>query len=128
MKDLPYLVRGLALLRGVRVRGLADHFHFAVPLWRRLLAGSGAVPGTRQNCAALLAADGPVLVFPGGAREVYKRRNQRYQLLWGNRVGPPGWRLRPAARSSRSARSAVVGRSLSQMPVRAMRRRRLVGR
>ena len=28
-----------------------------------------------------------MLVFPGGAREVYKRRNQRYQLLWGNRVG-----------------------------------------
>ena len=46
MQDLPYLVRGLEVLRGVRVRGLADHFHFAVPLWRRLLAGSGAVPGT----------------------------------------------------------------------------------
>ena len=87
MQDLPYLVRGLELRRGVRVRGLADHFHFAVPVWRRLLAGSGAVPGTRQNCAALLAAGEPVLVFPGGAREVYKRRNQRYQLLWGNRVG-----------------------------------------
>jgi 1-acyl-sn-glycerol-3-phosphate acyltransferase len=87
MQDLPYLVRGLELRREVRVRGLADHFHFTVPVWRRLLAGSGAVPGTRRNCAALLAAGEPVLVFPGGAREVYKRRNQRYQLLWGNRVG-----------------------------------------
>jgi 1-acyl-sn-glycerol-3-phosphate acyltransferase len=28
-----------------------------------------------------------VLVFPGGAREVYKRRDQRYQLLWGRRTG-----------------------------------------
>lgn len=86
-QDLLYLVRGLEVLRCVRVRGLADNFHFSVPLWRRCLAGSGAVPGTRQNCAALLAAGEPVLVFPGGAREVYKRRNQRDQLLWGNRVG-----------------------------------------
>ncbi|MGO9899120.1 MAG: hypothetical protein ACLP0J_05395 [Solirubrobacteraceae bacterium] len=62
MQDLLYLVRGLEVLRGVPVRGLADHFHFAVPLWRRWLADSGAVPGTRQNCAALLAAGEPVLV------------------------------------------------------------------
>jgi 1-acyl-sn-glycerol-3-phosphate acyltransferase len=85
-QDLPYLVRGLEVLRGVWVRGLADHFRFAVPFWRRWLVASGAVPGTRQNCAALLAAGEPVLVFPGGAREVYKRRSQRYQLLWDNRV------------------------------------------
>lgn len=87
MQDLPYLVRGLQVHRGVRVRGMADHFHFAVPLWRDVLASSGAVPGTRANCAALLARGEPVLVFPGGAREVYKRRNQRYHLLWGNRTG-----------------------------------------
>ena len=73
--------------RGVRVRGMADHFHFAVPLWREVLVRMGAVPGTRENCAALLAADEPVLVFPGGAREVYKRRGQEYQLLWGKRTG-----------------------------------------
>jgi 1-acyl-sn-glycerol-3-phosphate acyltransferase len=87
MQDLPYLVRGLEVERGVRVRGLADRFHFNVPLWRRVLASSGAVKGTRENCAALLAAGEAVLVFPGGAREVYKRRNQRYELLWGDRTG-----------------------------------------
>lgn len=87
MQDLPYLVRGLEVLRGVRVRGLADHFHFALPLWRGVLASSGAVPGTRENCTSLLAAGEPVLVFPGGAREVYKRRNQDYKLLWGERTG-----------------------------------------
>jgi 1-acyl-sn-glycerol-3-phosphate acyltransferase len=69
------------------VRGLADHFHFAVPGWRELLVRMGAVPGTRENCAALLAAGEAVLVFPGGAREVYKRRGQRYELLWGERTG-----------------------------------------
>jgi 1-acyl-sn-glycerol-3-phosphate acyltransferase len=87
MQDLPTFVRELERRRGVRVRGLADHFHFAVPLWRELLVRMGAVPGTRENCAALLAGGEPVLVFPGGAREVYKRRGQEYRLLWGKRTG-----------------------------------------
>lgn len=87
MQDLPTLVRELEVRRGVRVRGMADHFHFQLPLWRDLLVRMGAVPGTRENCAALLAAGEPVLVFPGGAREVYKRRGQQYQLLWGQRTG-----------------------------------------
>jgi 1-acyl-sn-glycerol-3-phosphate acyltransferase len=87
MQDLPTLVRELERQRGVRVRAMADHFHFQVPLWRDLLVRMGAVPGTRENCAALLAAGEPVLVFPGGAREVYKRRGQRYELLWGRRTG-----------------------------------------
>jgi 1-acyl-sn-glycerol-3-phosphate acyltransferase len=87
MQDVPYLLRGLHMLRGVRVRGLTDHFQFGIPLWRDWVASAGGVRGTRENAAALLAAGEPVLVFPGGAREVYKRRNQRYQLLWGNRTG-----------------------------------------
>jgi len=87
LQDVPYLVRGLRVLRGVRIRGMTDTFQFTVPVWRSWMAGSGGVPGTRENCAALLAAGEPVLVFPGGAREVYKRRDQRYQLLWGKRTG-----------------------------------------
>jgi 1-acyl-sn-glycerol-3-phosphate acyltransferase len=87
MQDLPTLVHELERRRGVRVRGLADHFHFSVPLWRDLLVRMGAVRGTRENCAALLAAGEAVLVFPGGAREVYKRRGQEYELLWGKRTG-----------------------------------------
>jgi len=87
MQDLPSLVRELEVRRGVRLRGMADHFHFSVPLWRSYLTRAGAVPGTRENCAALLTAGEPVLLFPGGAREVYKRRGQRYQLLWGKRTG-----------------------------------------
>jgi 1-acyl-sn-glycerol-3-phosphate acyltransferase len=87
MQDLPSLVRGLEVERGIRVRGLADRFHFTIPVWRSILASCGAVLGTRENCAALLAAGEAVLVFPGGAGEVYKRRNQSYELLWGERTG-----------------------------------------
>jgi 1-acyl-sn-glycerol-3-phosphate acyltransferase len=87
LQDLPTLVRELEVRRGVRVRGMADRFHFSLPIWRDLLVRMGAVHGTRENCAALLAAGEPVLVFPGGAREVYKRKGERYQLLWGERTG-----------------------------------------
>jgi 1-acyl-sn-glycerol-3-phosphate acyltransferase len=87
MQDLPTLVRELERRRGVRVRGMADHFHFVLPGWRHLLVRMGAVPGTRENCAALLRSGEPVLVFPGGAREVYKRCGQEYKLLWGRRTG-----------------------------------------
>jgi 1-acyl-sn-glycerol-3-phosphate acyltransferase len=87
MQDLPTLVRELEVQRGVLVRGLADHFHFQVPLWRDLLVRMGAVEGTREHYSALLAGGEAVLVYPGGAREVYKRRGQRYELLWGKRTG-----------------------------------------
>jgi 1-acyl-sn-glycerol-3-phosphate acyltransferase len=87
IQDLPTLVRELERRRGIRVRGMADHFHFTVPLWRGLVERWGAVPGTRENCMALLEAGEAVLVFPGGAREVYKRRGEEYRLLWGERMG-----------------------------------------
>jgi 1-acyl-sn-glycerol-3-phosphate acyltransferase len=87
LQDVPVLVRELERRRGVRVRSLADHAHFALPGWRDLLTGLGAVRGTRENCAELMRAGEPVLVFPGGAREVFKRRGQRNQLLWGDRLG-----------------------------------------
>ena len=87
LQDVPLLVRELERRRGVRIRSLADHAHFAVPGWRELLTSLGAVRGTRENCAELMRAGEPILVFPGGAREVFKRRGQRYQLLWGDRLG-----------------------------------------
>jgi 1-acyl-sn-glycerol-3-phosphate acyltransferase len=87
LQDVPTLVRELERLRGARLRALADHAHFAIPGWRDLLTRLGAVRGTRETCAELMKAGEPVLVFPGGAREVFKRRGQRYQLLWGERLG-----------------------------------------
>ncbi len=73
--------------RGILVRGLADHAHFAVPVWRDLLRSMGAVDGTRENCAALMRAGQSILVFPGGGREVAKRKGEAYQLIWKQRLG-----------------------------------------
>ena len=43
--------------------------------------------GTRDNVRALMRDRQTILVFPGGSREVNKRRGQQYQLLWRERVG-----------------------------------------
>jgi 1-acyl-sn-glycerol-3-phosphate acyltransferase len=69
------------------VRGLADHNHFAIPGWRDLLIRYGGVDGTRENCAELFAAGEQVLVFPGGGREVMKRKGEKYHLIWKHRIG-----------------------------------------
>jgi 1-acyl-sn-glycerol-3-phosphate acyltransferase len=85
--DIPML--GLELLNGTGrlVRGLADHNHFAVPVWRDVLRRLGAVRGTREACAELFERGEAVLVFPGGGREVMKRKGERYKLVWKERIG-----------------------------------------
>jgi 1-acyl-sn-glycerol-3-phosphate acyltransferase len=71
-----------------------------------------------------------ILVFPGGGREVTKRRGEKYRLIWGERMGfarmaiecgypivpvasaagtPPGWDLGHCAR--------FVGRLIALYPV-----------
>jgi 1-acyl-sn-glycerol-3-phosphate acyltransferase len=73
--------------RGIVLRPLSDRGHFKVPLWRDLLVQQGSVLGSRENCAALMRAGHNVLVFPGGAREVFKRKGESYRLLWKERYG-----------------------------------------
>jgi 1-acyl-sn-glycerol-3-phosphate acyltransferase len=85
--DIPML--GIEILNGTGrlVRGLGDHTHFALPIWRDALRRLGAVRGTRENCAELFVKGEAVLVFPGGGREVMKRKGERYRLIWKERIG-----------------------------------------
>jgi 1-acyl-sn-glycerol-3-phosphate acyltransferase len=85
--DAPMMLVELYIRRRFVLRALGDHVHFRIPLWRDLLRRYGVVDGTRDNCARLMAAGESVLVFPGGAREVFKHKGEKYQLLWGDRVG-----------------------------------------
>ncbi|MBW2387467.1 MAG: acyltransferase family protein [Deltaproteobacteria bacterium] len=85
--DIPMLGLEIYEKTGRRVRGLADHIHFAMPIWRDLLRGIGAVRGTRELCARLFEAEEAVLVFPGGGREVMKHKHERYKLIWKERIG-----------------------------------------
>jgi 1-acyl-sn-glycerol-3-phosphate acyltransferase len=85
--DVPLMIFGLYERRGVMVRSLGDHLHFQIPLWRDLLARFGTVDGTRENCERLMRAGESILVFPGGGREVFKHKGERYHLIWKNRIG-----------------------------------------
>jgi 1-acyl-sn-glycerol-3-phosphate acyltransferase len=85
--DMPIMFSEIHRATGRFPRGMADHFHFAIPGWRDLITRAGAVDGTRDNCRELLAAGEAVLVYPGGGREVAKRKGEKYQLIWKQRSG-----------------------------------------
>ncbi len=85
--DVPLMVAEIYEQRGRLPRGLGDHAHYSVPLWRDLLTRFGTVRGTRENCAELMEAGEPILVYPGGGREVMKRKHEEYKLIWKERVG-----------------------------------------
>ena len=73
--------------REIVPRALADQAHFRVPGIRNVMTASGAVPGTRANTRELMRRGELILVFPGGGREVTKRKGEQYQLIWKNRLG-----------------------------------------
>jgi len=85
--DVPFMIAELWTRRRIVVRGLGEHRHYAVPVWRELLESGGMVRGTRDNVRALMRERQNVLVFPGGAGEVLKHRGERYALKWKERVG-----------------------------------------
>jgi 1-acyl-sn-glycerol-3-phosphate acyltransferase len=85
--DVPHMVAQIYRDRGVLVRSLGDRIHFTVPGHRDLLTKLGVVVGTRENCSRLMQAGQHVLVFPGGGREVAKRRGEAYRLIWKERTG-----------------------------------------
>jgi 1-acyl-sn-glycerol-3-phosphate acyltransferase len=73
--------------RGIAVRVLGNHAHFKLPRWRDLLLSVGVVPGTPATADALMRRGETLLVFPGGGREVAKRKGEKYRLIWENRLG-----------------------------------------
>jgi 1-acyl-sn-glycerol-3-phosphate acyltransferase len=85
---LPVLLLGLLQERGLFVRTMGDHFHFHIPCWKGVLKKMGVVDGTRETCRALLENDHPVLIYPGGAREAFKKKSDpKYALFWADHKG-----------------------------------------
>jgi 1-acyl-sn-glycerol-3-phosphate acyltransferase len=87
MLDIPLFQAGVYDQSGIWLRGLADHLHYAIPAWARFLESAGAIRGTRENCSKAMAQGDNLLVFPGGGREVMKRKGEKYQLIWKQRLG-----------------------------------------
>lgn len=82
---IPYLVRRQI---GIRVRPLADRrFGNIKGVAGDFFAAAGAVVGTPETARELMAAGEPIMVFPGGGREISKARDQLYTLMWEGRNG-----------------------------------------
>jgi 1-acyl-sn-glycerol-3-phosphate acyltransferase len=82
---IPYYVQEAI---GARVRPLADRqFARMRGLQADLVSAYGAVVGTPEAARDLMRDGETVLVFPGGAREVGKFKDEEYTLNWDNRAG-----------------------------------------
>lgn len=76
-RQLGMLVRPLADRNMGQMRGLAGDF----------IAACGAVVGAPETAEALMSQDAPILVFPGGGREISKFKGEENTLLWKGRSG-----------------------------------------
>lgn len=87
VSDVPLMVGHVYETTGVFLRSLGDRAHFRVPGWRDFLSRMGTVVGSPETCAALMQSGESIVVFPGGAREVFRRRDECYNLIWKQRTG-----------------------------------------
>lgn len=82
---IPYVVRREI---GMRVRPLTDRRFGELPgPAGDLLAAFGAVVGAPGSAGELMRHDEPILVFPGGSREIPKFKGEEYTLRWEGRTG-----------------------------------------
>ncbi|KAK9823578.1 hypothetical protein WJX72_003968 [[Myrmecia] bisecta] len=78
--DLPFLMYEL-YIRGFKARGLAHPSHWQGPVGE-FFERYGAVKASPMAAYRLLKEKQAVLLFPGGGREVNKRKGEAYQLQW----------------------------------------------
>lgn len=73
---------------GQRVRPLTDRqFGRMRGPARDLLAAAGALVGAPEPVRELMRRNEPILVFPGGGREIPKFKGEEYSLRWQGRTG-----------------------------------------
>lgn len=87
LTDAPLLIEHLYTQHDVVIRSLGDRVHFKLPGWSQLLVRQGMVLGSPAHCSALMQAGQSIMVFPGGAREVMRRRGEKHRLIWKQRSG-----------------------------------------
>lgn len=82
---IPFHVRRVI---GMRVRALTDRqFGRMRGPARDLLAAAGALVGAPEPVRELMHRNEPILVFPGGGREIPKFKGEEYTLRWQGRAG-----------------------------------------
>ena len=68
-------------------RGLGEHALFKLPQVGEVFAKLGAVDGNLENATRLMRAGHWAICYPGGTRDAFKHKSERYQLKWHGRVG-----------------------------------------
>jgi len=59
-----------------------------MPYWRDMISEKlGIVEASRENCEELMRHKESIIVFPGGARETFKKKGEEYTLKWNDRTG-----------------------------------------
>lgn len=85
--DVWYFTAKYWLETGRIIRGLGDRWLFQVPGLASFLRHIGTVPGNRHDAVRFLREGHTVLVSPGGVREALAGPDDRYKLIWGERLG-----------------------------------------
>lgn len=85
--DVPLYGHKLYEEKEILLRSLGDDMHYKVPIWREIMLKLGLVRASRENCRELMKMGEHILVFPGGTREILKKKSELYHLIWGNRMG-----------------------------------------
>ena len=78
----------LFLRKGLLLRALADSNHWYIPVWKDIISKRlGVVEASRDNCRELMKRKESLMVFPGGTREICKKKGEQYILKWSDRKG-----------------------------------------
>ena len=78
----------LYLRKGIILRALADSNHWLIPVWKDIIEKNlGVVEANRENCRGLMKRGDSIVVFPGGTREICKKKGEEYILKWSDRKG-----------------------------------------
>ena len=85
--DSPILIDYLFNEHKIAIVSLADHMHFHIPVWKEVVKRVGGVDGVQEYAKEAMRQGYSILVFPGGGREVIKRKGEAYQLIWKQRFG-----------------------------------------
>ncbi|KAI8917060.1 hypothetical protein DFJ77DRAFT_459022 [Powellomyces hirtus] len=86
--ELPSVLLTIYLATGRLPRGIMDRIHPKIPLWADLLVFFGGIEGDVDSVSAAMRRSQPLVVFPGGHHEVYRKKaDPRYSLYWRNRSG-----------------------------------------
>ncbi|KAJ3336729.1 hypothetical protein HDU91_001691 [Kappamyces sp. JEL0680] len=86
--DIPLGIASIYLQTGLWPRAIQDRLHLKIPIYKQLTNLLGAFVGTRESCRVAMEAGMPLLVYPGGADEIWRTRDTApYTLQWKDRKG-----------------------------------------